>query len=108
MVQHELGKVVGDRGGLDAQVAPADKKKSNDRKRGAGGDGKGGKGGDSKRNKGNDGGKIGKREPKKPNFESLTKEELEKRLERATKYGVANENVDAMKAALRKIRFEGK
>jgi len=41
-------------------------------------------------------------------FESLSKDELEKRLERARKYGVVNENVDAMKSALRKFRFEKK
>ncbi|KAL3902538.1 MAG: hypothetical protein SGARI_005787 [Bacillariaceae sp.] len=85
--------------------------KKNDRKRGRG-DGNRGKGGvDNKKNKGNDGDKGpkgAKRELKKTNFESLTKEELEKRLERATKFGLANENVDAMKAALPKFRFEGK
>jgi hypothetical protein len=82
-------------------------KKKKDNKRGRG-DGKAGKGGDSKRSKGNDGGKGGKREPKKPNFDSLSKEELEARLKRASKYDLANENVDAMKAALRKFRFEEK
>lgn len=41
-------------------------------------------------------------------FVSLSKEELEKRLERARKYGIANESVDAMKTALRKFRFEKK
>ena len=41
-------------------------------------------------------------------FDSLSKEELEKRLERARKYGVANEYVDAMKSALRNYRFEKK
>lgn len=45
------------------------------------------------------------KEPKKSEFESLSKEELEKRLERAKKYNVNNEKVDAMKAALRKLRF---
>lgn len=47
-----------------------------------------------------------KNEAKVENFESLSKEELEKRLERAKKYGVSNSNVDAMKAALRKHRFD--
>mmetsp|Transcript_10679 Transcript_10679/g.25703 ORF Transcript_10679/g.25703 Transcript_10679/m.25703 type:complete len:258 (-) Transcript_10679:129-902(-) len=41
-------------------------------------------------------------------FDSLSKEELEKRLERARKYGIENENVDAMKSALRNFRFEKK
>ena len=41
-------------------------------------------------------------------FDSLSKDELEKRLERARKYGVVNETVDGMKIALRKFRFEGK
>lgn len=45
---------------------------------------------------------------KKNTFESLPKEELEKRLKRAEKYGVVNEMVDAMKSALRKYRFEKK
>jgi hypothetical protein len=83
--------------------------KTNERKRGRGSDsGAGGKG-DIKRNKSDKavGGKGEKKDPKKQSFDSLTKEELEKRLERATKYGVSNENVDAMKAALRKFRFEG-
>ncbi|KAG7365114.1 SAP domain containing protein [Nitzschia inconspicua] len=67
--------------------------------------------GENKRNKGtetNSKVKGGNREPKGTNFDSLSKEELEKRLERATKFGLTNENVDAMKAALRKFRFEGK
>jgi hypothetical protein len=46
-----------------------------------------------------------KTEPKKDNFDGLSKEELEKRLERAKKYKVTNSTVDAMKAALRKHRF---
>lgn len=45
---------------------------------------------------------------KKNEFEGLSKDELEKRLERANKYSVANNKVDAMKAALRKLRFESK
>jgi hypothetical protein len=43
-----------------------------------------------------------------PDFDSLSKEELEQRLKRAEKFGLANENVDAIKSALRKHRFEGK
>jgi len=74
------------------------------------GDGKNG----NKRRKSNDGkkqetgNKKAKTPVKKNNFESLSKEELEKRLKRAEKYGVVNENVDAMKSALRKFRFEKK
>lgn len=66
-----------------------------------------GEGGTPKRQKTEDGGKAKrqKTEPKKENFESLSKEELEKRLERAKKFNMANSNVDAMKAALRKHRF---
>eukprot|EP00429_Kryptoperidinium_foliaceum_P038758 CAMPEP_0176156292 /NCGR_PEP_ID=MMETSP0120_2-20121206/79887_1 /TAXON_ID=160619 /ORGANISM="Kryptoperidinium foliaceum, Strain CCMP 1326" /LENGTH=231 /DNA_ID=CAMNT_0017493507 /DNA_START=19 /DNA_END=715 /DNA_ORIENTATION=+ len=47
-----------------------------------------------------------KTEAKKETFESLSKEELETRLERAKKFGISNSNVDAMKAALRKHRFD--
>lgn len=47
-----------------------------------------------------------KTEPKAEDFESLSKEELERRLERAKKFGISNTNVDAMKAALRKHRFD--
>lgn len=47
-----------------------------------------------------------KTEPKAENFEALSKEELERRLERAKKFGISNSNVDAMKAALRKHRFD--
>jgi SAP domain-containing ribonucleoprotein len=49
-----------------------------------------------------------KSEKQTSSYDLLSKEDLEKRLERAHKFGVANENVDAMKAALRKLRFEGK
>lgn len=50
-----------------------------------------------------------KTEPKKKKspVDDLSQAELEKRLERAKKYSVQNELVDEMKAALRKIRFEG-
>jgi len=66
-----------------------------------------------KRKKTNDGKKQEAKPKKAPvkksgNFDSLSKEELEKRLKRAEKYGVVNENVDAMKTALRKFRFENK
>jgi len=82
-------------------------KDSRKRERGKAGDGP------SKRNKGGDGPKDkpkGARQVSKnmPDFESMSKEELEKRLERAKKFGIANENVDAIKNALRKHRFEGK
>ena len=50
----------------------------------------------------------GDKKSNKSVFDSLSKEELEKRLERARKYGVVNENVDAMKSALRSFRFEKK
>lgn len=49
-----------------------------------------------------------KAEKPTPNYDSLTKEDLEKRLERAQKYGLTTDNVDAVKAALRKFRFKGK
>lgn len=87
------------------------KKDSRKRERGNRGDGKNGK--RKKQNdgkKGQDGGKKKSSGEKsnKNTFESLSKEELEKRLKRAEKYGVVNANVDAMKTALRKFRFESK
>jgi Pyruvate/2-oxoacid:ferredoxin oxidoreductase gamma subunit len=87
------------------------KKDSRKRERGNRGDGKNGK--RKKQNdgkKGQDGGKKKSSGEKsnKSTFESLSKEELEKRLKRAEKYGVVNANVDAMKTALRKFRFESK
>ena len=51
-------------------------------------------------------GRQTKEEKTKAIIESLSKEELEKRLERAKKYNVDNEQVAEMKAALRKFRFE--
>mmetsp|Transcript_11345 Transcript_11345/g.26723 ORF Transcript_11345/g.26723 Transcript_11345/m.26723 type:complete len:253 (-) Transcript_11345:356-1114(-) len=86
-------------------------KQSRKRERGNRGEGKnakqkkveGGKGRDGPRNN-----KSSGTNSKKNNFDSLSKEELEKRLERAKKFGIANETVDAMKIALRKFRFEGK
>ena len=82
------------------------KKKSSKRERGDRGDGKNGK-----RRKSNEGKKkpSGDKAKNTTNqFESLSKEELEKRLKRAEKYGVVNGTVDAMKTALRKFRFEKK
>lgn len=69
------------------------------------------------RKRGHNGGKDGSREDRDkrgkkddgmPNLDGMSKEELEKRLERAKRFGLANERVDAMKAALRKFRFEAK
>eukprot|EP00934_Nitzschia_sp_Nitz4_P001843 Nitzschia sp. Nitz4//scaffold33_size148984//85411//86260//NITZ4_002934-RA/size148984-snap-gene-0.7-mRNA-1//1//CDS//3329548445//1843//frame0 len=50
--------------------------------------------------------KRAKSEKNVETFEGLSKEELEKRLKRAEKFGVTNEKVEAMKAALRKFRFD--
>jgi len=89
-----------------------DNNKNNDRKRGdnnrknEGGNG-GGKKNSPKRQK-TEPKKSQKPEPKKNEYESLSKDELETRLERAQKYNVENEKVDAMKAALRKLRFAAK
>jgi len=92
-----------------------DGKTNNDsRKRGMGNNNRRDKGNDGKRTKNEDDVKGSDKKNNKnvkskvPNFDSLSKEELEKRLERAKKYGVVNETVDAMKIALRKFRFEGK
>ena len=80
------------------------------KKRGGRGDGKGGKDGSKKPKTDGKGGKDGSKKPKtnerKNQFESLSKEELETRLKRAEKFGIVDEKVDAMKAALRKHRFE--
>lgn len=90
-------------------VAPSNSTKKNNsrkRERGTRGEGK-----DPKKKKDEGGGKTKNTMEKKGKaniFDSLTKDELEKRLERAKKYGVVNETVDAMKIALRKFRFEGK
>jgi len=99
---------------LTTPLAPSNsvvKKDSRKRERGDREDGKNGKRKkDSERNRDRDGGnkKSSGEKSKKDLFDSLSREELEKRLERARKYGVVNENVDAMKIALRKFRFEGK
>ena len=97
---------------------PGNKKGGGDNKRGRGGGDRGDRGGGpskKSKTKGNAGTPSGKDKKKqgggkkpKTDFESLSKEELEKRLARASKFGLANENVDAMKAALRKYRFENK
>mmetsp|Transcript_18517 Transcript_18517/g.44680 ORF Transcript_18517/g.44680 Transcript_18517/m.44680 type:complete len:258 (+) Transcript_18517:137-910(+) len=96
---------------------PGNKKGGGDNKRGRGGGDRRGGGGPSKKSKtkgdvgppsGKDKKKQGGGTKPKTDFESLSKEELEKRLARAAKFGLANENVDAMKAALRKHRFEKK
>ena len=89
----------------------SEKKKSNQQKkkqkRKSGGSGRDETKGSTKG--GRDSNKRAKVEPKKKNeFDRLSKEELEKRLARAQKYGVVNSKVDSMKAALRKIRFESK
>lgn len=51
--------------------------------------------------------KMKNKNKKSTDFDSLSKDELEKRLERAKKFGIVNETVDQMKVALRKHRFEG-
>lgn len=51
--------------------------------------------------------KVKNKNKKSTDFDSLSKDELEKRLERAKKFGIVNETVDHMKVALRKHRFEG-
>lgn len=81
------------------------------RERGNDGEGKNAKQKNTEGGKGRDGGKNIKSSETKTKenlFDSLSKEELEKRLERAKKYGVVNGTVDAMKIALRKFRFDGK
>lgn len=96
--------------GMPVVDSTADKRKGdqtrNQRKR----KGKGGRGDDrGKAKPGRGGEKRQKTEAEKKDtnvFESLPKEELEKRLERAKKYNLANNTVDAMKAALRKHRFD--
>lgn len=87
------------------------KQDSRKRERGNRGEGKNAKQKKVEEVKVRDGGKNNKSsgtKNKKNDFDSLSKEELEKRLERAKKYGIFNETVDAMKIALRKFRFEGK
>lgn len=92
----------------------AGKKDSRKRERGNRGEGKNSKPRKNEESRGQDGGnnksqvKKGNNKPKANLFDTLSKEDLEKRLERARKYGVVNETVDAMKIALRKFRFEGK
>jgi hypothetical protein len=43
---------------------------------------------------------------KQDGVDNLSKKELEDRLDRAKKFGLKNELVDAMKARLRKYRFD--
>jgi hypothetical protein len=47
-----------------------------------------------------------KTEEKKNDFDGLSKEDLETRLKRAQRFGMENDQVDAMKVAMRKFRFE--
>ena len=84
--------------GLKVVESPAKEEKPNTRKRG---------GKDKKEEPKEE--KRQKTEPKqkKSPVDDLSQAELEKRLARAKKYSVQNELVDEMKAALRKIRFEG-
>mmetsp|Transcript_40842 Transcript_40842/g.62816 ORF Transcript_40842/g.62816 Transcript_40842/m.62816 type:complete len:250 (+) Transcript_40842:159-908(+) len=92
-------------------VKEEDKKKARAERFGINKEGKTETGGKKKREgekgKQDDKNKRQKKE-KTPEFESLSKEELETRLKRAERYNVSNEKVDAMKAALRKFRFEAK
>lgn len=95
-------------------------KKSNEqnreqRKRKGGGRGAGRGGGDDRgkpkggRGEGAPGAaKRQKKETATESFDKLSKEELEKRLERAKKFNIEGSQVDAMRAALRKHRFESK
>ena len=97
-----------------AVVNPVGKKKDKSKKR------KGGNKGKKESTKGAKSGPPGKRQktekkpqqpkkgPKKPDFSDLSKEELEKRLARAAKFNISNDKTDAMKAAMRKHRFEAK
>lgn len=107
MTFDEKKKARAARFGIKEKPAPQKRGNNNNNTKG---DGKNG----NKRRKSNDGKKqeTGNKKVKTPvkknTFESLSKEELEKRLKRAEKYGVVNENVDAMKSALRKYRFEKK
>ena len=74
-----------------------DRKRDQDRS-GVDGKGKGGGGGGSNK-------KQKKDAPKKQEQPLLSKEEIEKRLKRAEKYGVTGPNVDNLKTMLRKHRF---
>ena len=94
-----------------AETKPKGEDRSQQKKRKGG---KGGRGGDDRGSerpgRGGDGAndKKQKTEPRKKetSYEGLSITELERRLERAKKFQIANETVDAMKAALRKHRFE--
>ena len=94
-------------------TAAETKPKGEDRKQRKRKGAKGGRGGDDRGSEqpGRGDGAMEKKqktEPKKKetSYEGLSIDELEKRLERAKRFHVANETVDAMKAALRKHRFE--
>ena len=113
MTFEEKKKARAARFNLTTTPAPSKNGGKNDsRKRERGNKGEGNDGKRKKKNDGNkgqDGGKnksAGVKKSNKTSFESLSKEELEKRLKRAEKYGIKGENVEAMKIALRKFRFE--
>ena len=113
MTFEEKKKARAARFNLTTTPAPSKNGGKNDsRKRERGNKGEGNDGKRNKRNDGNKGQDVGKnksagvKKSNKTSFESLSKEELEKRLKRAEKYGVKGENVEAMKIALRKFRFE--
>ena len=102
----------------DAEKKKRDEQREQRKRKGGRGEGTGGgrgegRGGGRGEDRGKEkpgreeGGKPNKRkkEEAKTTYENLSKEELEKRLERANKFHLANENIDAMKAALRKHRF---
>jgi len=115
MTFEEKKKARAARFNLTTTPAPSKNGGKNDsRKRERGNKGEGNDGKLKKRNDGNKGQDVGKnksagvKKSNKTSFESLSKEELEKRLKRAEKYGVKGENVEAMKIALRKFRFEKK
>lgn len=112
MTFEEKKKARAARFGITAPITKdsASKRNKNSRKREGGnkGDGKNAKQKLTEGGKGRDRGGTNKSPSKKNPFDSLSKEELEKRLARAKKYGVVNDTVDAMKIAIRKFRFEGK
>ena len=92
---------------LTASSTTANGGKKDSRKRGRGNRGEGKSDKRTKNGDGTNKSSDGKKNTSNPTFDSLSKEELEKRLERARKYNVNNDLVDAMKIALRKFRFEG-
>jgi hypothetical protein len=78
-------------------------KKTNGKKRQSSGGG--GEGGGGKKPKQTPPAKNKKQTPKKQEKPILSKEEIEKRLARAAKYGTTGANVEELKAMLRKHRF---